>query len=102
MAKPQVIIFGQQYPPKLQNEKIDIYLTNKPTKEYIEFAKITCEDTNDKWSLDEISKKAREIGADGIIVIGNTGSTAVGVPIGNSAYGVNSNYGMAAVAIKYK
>lgn len=102
MAKPQVTIFGQQYPPKSQNEEIDIFLTNKPTKEYIEFAKITCGDTNDKWSLDQISKKAREIGADGIIIIGNTGSTGVGVPIGNSAYVVNSNYGMAVIAIKYK
>lgn len=102
MAKPQVTMFGQPYPAKSQNEKVDVYLTNKPTQEYIEFAKITCEDTDDKWSLEQISKKAREIGADGIIIIGNTGSTGVGVPIGNSAYVVNSNYGMAVIAIKYK
>ncbi len=42
-------------------------MTNKPAVEYIEFAQITCKDTNDKWSLEQITKKAREIGADAII-----------------------------------
>lgn len=77
-------------------------MTNKPTQEYVEFAKITCGDTSDKWSLEQINKKARDIGADGIIIIGKAGTSGVGVPIGNSTYIVNEEYGMTAVAIKYK
>lgn len=102
MAKAKVTLFGESYPAKSENAKIDVYMTNKPTQEYVEFAQITCGDTNDKWSLEQITKKAREIGADGIIIIGKAGTSGVGVPIGNSTYIVSEEYGMTAVAIKYK
>lgn len=99
MAKPQVTMFGSAiYPPKAESANIDVYRTNKPAQEYVEFAQITCEDTNDKWCLEQISKKAREIGADAVIIIGKTGS--VGIPIG-STYMV-SEYGMTAIAIRYR
>ncbi len=102
MAKAKVTLFGESYPAKTEDAKIDVYMTNKPTQEYIEFAQITCGDTNDKWSLEQITKKAREIGADGIILIGKAGNNGVGVPIGNLTYVVSEEYGMKAVAIKYK
>ena len=102
MAKAKVTLLGESYPAKSEEAKIDVYMTNKPTQEYVEFAKITCGDTNDKWSLEQITKKAREIGADGIIIIGKAGTSGVGVPIGNSTYIVSEEYGMTAVAIKYK
>lgn len=51
MAKAKVTLFGDSYPPKNEDAKIDVYMTNKPTQEYVEFAQITCRDTNDKWSL---------------------------------------------------
>ena len=102
MAKAKVTLFGESYPAKTEDAKIDVYMTNKPTQEYIEFAQIICGDTNDKWSLEQITKKAREIGADGIILIGKAGNNGVGVPIGNLTYVVSEEYGMKAVAIKYK
>jgi hypothetical protein len=102
MAKAKVTLFGDSYPPKNEDAKIDVYMTNKPTQEYVEFAQITCRDTNDKWSLEQITKKAREIGADGIIIIGKAGASGVGIPMGNLAYVVSEEYGMNAVAIKYK
>lgn len=102
MAKAKVTLFGDSYPAKSEDAKIDVYMTNKPKQEYVDFAKITCGDTNDNWSLEQITKKAREIGADGIIIIGKAGSSGVGVPIGNSTYVVSEEYGMMAVAIKYK
>lgn len=102
MAKARVTQFGDSYPPKEEDAKIDIFITNKPTQEYNEFAQITCGDTNDQWSLEQITKKAREIGADGIIIIGKAGSSGVGVPIGTSTYVVSEEYGMTAVAIRYK
>ena len=102
MAKAKVTFFGEAYPPKDEITKIDIYITKKPIKEYIEFAQITCKDTSDKWSLEQIIKKAREIGADGIIISGKAGSTGVGIPMGNSAYVVSEEYGITAIAIKYE
>ena len=102
MAKAKVTLFDDSYAPKKEDAKIDIYMTNKPIQKYIEIAQITCGDTNDKWSLEQITKKARKIGADGIIIIGKAGSSGVGIPIGTSTYVVNEEYGMTAVAIVYK
>ncbi len=102
MAKAKVTLFSDPYPPKSEDAEIDVYMTKKPTQDYVEFAQITCGDTNDKWSLEQINKKAREIGADGIIIIGKTGSSGVGIPMGTSTYVVSEDYGMTAVAIKYK
>jgi hypothetical protein len=56
----------------------------------------------DKWNLEQITKKAREIGADGIIIMGKAGTLGVGIPIGTLNYVVTEEYGMTAVAIKYK
>ena len=102
MGKAKATIFGETYPGKDTDAKIDIYLTNKPTREYIEFVRITCSDTNEKWSLEQIKKKVREIGADGIIIIGQAGTTGVGMPIGTSTFVFSEGYGMTAIAIKYK
>lgn len=102
MANAKVTLFDNSYPPKKEDAKIDIYMTNKPIQKYIEIAQITCGDTNDKWSLEQITKKAREIGADGIIIIGKTGSSGVWGSIGTSTYIVNEEYGITAVAIVYK
>jgi hypothetical protein len=102
MSKPKVTLFGETYPPKDEVSKIDVFITSKPTQEYIEFAKIVCIDTNDKWNLVQITKKAREIGADGIIIVGKAGATGVGIPIGHSTYLVSEEYGMTTIAIKYK
>ena len=46
--------------------------------------------------------KASEIGADAIIIIGRSGSYGSIVPIGNMAYAETEDYGISAIAIKYK
>jgi hypothetical protein len=102
MSRAQVVLFAEAYQAKPADSKIDIYITNKPTQEYSEFAKITCRDTNDKWCIEQISKKALQIGADAIIIAGKAGSAGVGIPIGNTTYVATENYGMTAIAIKYK
>ena len=93
---------NETYPPKAEGTKLDVFMTTKPSKDYIEIAKITCKDTDDNWSLNQITKKALEIGADGIIILGNAASSGVGIPIGNSTYVFSEEYGMTAIAIKYK
>ena len=102
MAKAEVTMYASPYPAKTRNSQIDIYRTNKPTKDYLEIAEISCGDTNDNWNMQQIMLKAREIGADGIIIIGKSGTEAVGVPIGKNVYAASSEYGLKAIAIKYK
>lgn len=103
MAKPKVVLIGETYSPRSYDAEIDVYITSKPSVEYIEFAKIECNDTNDEWNLNQIKMKAREIGADGVIKIGKASSGSFGVPVGTGMYSYfNESYGMNAVAIKYK
>jgi hypothetical protein len=73
MATPQVNLFGQTYPPKDDEATIEVFRTNTPTQDYIEIAQITFKDSSDKWNLDQILKKARENGADGIVILGKAG-----------------------------
>jgi len=102
MANSNHISFGQLYPAKEKDSNIDVYYTTVPDKAYMEIAEVSCADTDDSWNLKQILIRAREIGADGIIIIGRTGSYGVGVPIGNMTYITNKGYGMKAIAIKYK
>jgi precorrin isomerase len=97
MAKPEVVIYGNAYPPKNEDETIDVYTTILPSQKYIEFAQIVCRDTEDTWNMKQILNEARKIGADGIIVIGKAGSYAVG----SSYYVSSKQYGITAIAIKY-
>ncbi len=99
MAKPKVTLLGPTYLPKHESAQIDVYMANRPTVEYLEFALISCADTNDKWNLEQITIKAREIGADGIIITGKVGSSFTSY---STYYGQWEEYGITAIAIKYK
>ncbi len=102
MAKAKINLFGDPYPSKNENAPVDIYRTQKPERKYIELGEITCLDTNDDWALKQTLMKAREIGADGIIILGKGGAYSVGVPVGNTVvYSGSESYGINAIAIKY-
>ena len=104
MGKAKVtMLIDVSYPAKAETEDIDVYSTKKPAKDYVEFALVKCADTNNEWCIKQIKAKAREIGADGIIITGAAASEGIGVPMGNISY-ITSNtpYGLSAVAIKYK
>jgi len=89
---------------------IDIYYTNTPDKKYEEIAIIKVGDTDDDWSLKQIKIKAREIGADGAIIIDRTGSyvSVTGMGTGTDSFstssgiGAGESYGLEAIAIRYK
>ena len=102
MAKAKITMINEPYPAKEENANIEVYITNLPSAPYIELAQITCDDTEDDWCLKQIKIKAREIGADGIIILGKSASGWVGVPIGNLYYVSSEEYGMKAIAFKYK
>lgn len=118
-ASTKVVYFGSIYPQKSADAKIDIFQTKQPDKKYIEIARIECGDTSDDWNMKQILLKAREMGADGIIIIGRVGSYSMmpmygmtsGVVFGSnnsfsvfgSGFGMSAGqgYGLVAVAIKY-
>ena len=101
MAKARVNLYQEAYPAKEENAQIDIYRTQTPDEKYIEIGEITCADTNDEYALKQVLIKAREIGADAIIILGKANSSGVGVPVGNMVYASSYSYGIKAVAIKY-
>jgi hypothetical protein len=102
MAKPVVTIFGQTYPEKPVDAVIEVFITSLPDIEYWEIALISVADTNDKWSMQQIQIEARKIGADGVIIVGRTGSLGTGFVSGDLAYTSSEEYGLSAIAIKYK
>ena len=98
-----VTLFGNAYPQKEEGATIDVYITKKPTQDYVEFAKIVCKLSSEKMCLNKVLEKAREIGADGVIIIGKAGSSSNLVTIGKYSTVVdNEEYGITAIAIKYK
>lgn len=97
-----VTMISTAYPSKAHDAHIDIYVTNKPTSEYSEIALIKCGNISDKSTFKQIKIKAREIGADAVIITGRTGSSSVGIPMGDITFVATENSGFTAVAIKYK
>lgn len=98
MAKAQVTLFGPAYPAKAEDAAIEVFQSQVPDAPYTDIARIEVADTDDSWSMSQILKSAREIGADAVIISGRTGSYAVG----SSNYAAGKGYGLMAVAIKYK
>jgi hypothetical protein len=102
MAKPEVMMLGEASSPKASSDKIDIFYTKKPERKYDEIAKISVGDTDDDWSIKQIKIKARELGADGAIIIGRVGSYGIATGNNSMLLGVGEGYGLVAIAIKYK
>ncbi|TKB64005.1 MAG: hypothetical protein E8D47_12205 [Nitrospira sp.] len=102
MAEPKVTMYGERFPPKAITESVEVFQTIQPKRDYVEIARIECGDTDDTYNMEQLLLKAKEIGADGLIIIGRSGTLGMAVPIGNLAFGVGEGYGMAAIAIKYR
>jgi hypothetical protein len=81
-------MYREPFPAKSETENVDIYKTQNPKKDYIEIGEISANNISSAIS------KAREIGADGIIITGYK----------NVIYddGVAQQHGVRGVAIKYK
>jgi hypothetical protein len=90
-----VTMYHEAFPPKAASEQIDIYRTQTPNREYIEIAQISFDDGfSAQDDLNTVVKKAKEIGADAIII---TGGSRIKYN-GSSAH----EDGVKAIAIKYK
>ena len=100
---PEVVMFGAGgHPPKADDAAVEVFVTNKPVREYVEFAQITCAEPNDGKCLELVRAKAREIGADAIILTGKArSSSSERMGVNDVKYTTNEEYGIVAIAIKY-
>jgi benzoyl-CoA reductase/2-hydroxyglutaryl-CoA dehydratase subunit BcrC/BadD/HgdB len=96
--KAKVTVLSKTYPPRDQDALIDVYVTSLPAKGYIEFAQIRANSVNDDRNIKEIRSAARQIGADGIILLRSNKTYS----IENTNIAENPSYGYTAIAIKYK
>jgi len=79
--------------------EVEVFHTIPPKKDYIELGLLSAEDGDD--AVSDLKNKAKEIGANAIIILGEKNKGTVAIPIGNMAYGVPVNE-LEAVAIRYK
>ncbi len=91
-----VTMLSSAYPTKPADAPIEVFVTKKPSKEYVEIAIIGFGNGHDEAIINAIKVEARKVGADAIIIMGRAGSLSSGHTTGNEASGLT------AVAIKYK
>ena len=96
MSKAVVVLYGQTYPAKIDSVQIDVYRSIKPSKAYIEVGEISCS------ALNQLKIKAREIGADGLIILGPGAISSGGYLVGNVVVSSSESNGYNAIAIRYK
>jgi len=102
MSKAVVVLYGQPYPTRIDSVQIDVYRSIKPSKAYIAVGEISCKDTNKEWALNQLKIKAREIGADGLIILGPGATSSGGYLVGNVVVSSSESHGYNAIAIRYK
>jgi len=102
MAVPKVVRFGPAFESRSPNAPVEVFQTRAPDRPYIEVASISVGDTDEEYCMEQVLLKAREVGADAVIIKGKVGTTSVAVPVGGLAYAVGSDYGLSSIAIRYK
>lgn len=90
---------NQSYPP---TEYVEIYRTDKPKRPYTEIAQIET-DASYKNAMEYLTDKAKQLGGDAIIVVGeeNRGVIAISLPEGSGVVASPINY-LVAIVIKFK
>ena len=109
-ATVKVVKYNQVFASKAQDAKIDVYDASAPEKPYVEIGKITyvsaTSSVDEEKALEQLKVKARELGADGIILKGFVESnvTTYTIPVagsgGESSSQPKKDY--VGIAIKYK
>lgn len=98
MAKPKVQVYQQHAP----TSQVDVWQTKAPDRPYTEIGRIEVGDTDDNYCMAQIVEQGKAMGADGVVIVGRAGSQAVAIPVGGMVYAQSGEYGLVAVAIKYK
>lgn len=96
-------IIGSTYPAKHPSVGVDVYISKLPACEYDEVALIKADNfSSDNNAMTAVKTKAREVGADAIIIVGSASVSSYNVPVGNFTYSATQKSGIKAIAIKYK
>lgn len=98
MGKPQVTVFTRTYPAKERSAPVEVFVTSKPSKPYEEIAQIKVNGLNDNRNLEDLRRTAREIGADGLILLPREKAYT----LENATVSESVQYGYTAIAIRYK
>jgi len=88
------------YPP---TNSVEVLRKKPVEKEYIELGELTLKikKSNQEEAVLQLKEKAKEIGADAIIILGEESEGSVIIPIGN-LYASVDRKSIRAIAIKYK
>jgi hypothetical protein len=101
---PTVQMLNQSFPPKSENDTVEVFKNKRPERPYIEIAEITYE----KNDIPTIVAQAKELGADAIIITGSAGvgtrPTMLAILDQEDFHQSvkTQEYGIKAIAIKYK
>jgi hypothetical protein len=90
----------ENYPP---TNSVEVLRSKPASRDYIELGELSLKikKSNEDQAVLKLKEKAKEIGADAIILLGENSEGSVLVPIGNLYASVDMRY-IKAIAIKYK
>jgi hypothetical protein len=95
-ASTKLTMYQGPFPAKEAADVVDIFYSSKPDKPYTMVGEITCSAASDTERINKIVSAAREIGADGVIIVGAL--PAAVLKAGGDAAGERTR----ALAIKYE
>jgi hypothetical protein len=84
----------------LPTTHVEVFSTKTPNREYVEVAELSVKATDDE-AIRALADKAKELGADAIILTGERTRSSAAVPVGGMLVAVPQKK-LFAVAIKYK
>ena len=99
-CSPSVKVLRYNQSAYSPTSRVDVLRTKPPDKPYDEIAELEVKSNYDD-AIQMLVSKAKEIGTDAIILMGERGKNAVAVPIGDFVY-VKSLTKLWSVAIRYK
>jgi hypothetical protein len=99
---PSVTVYGPALPARDKAAEVEVYQTQAPERPYSEIARIETTHGDDAWGMKQILVKARELGADGVIVLGSTRKSVEQVPVEGQNMSIAKQYGISAIAIRFR
>ena len=100
MAQPDINMIAEASAPKPATKEIDVFYTSLPDRNSEEIAMLSVDDRDDDWSIGQINKSARKVGADGAIITCRV--VSYGYYAKNIGMGAGEGYGLSALAIRYE
>lgn len=85
------------YPP---TQHVEVLHTKAPNRDYVELGELTVK-ANDEEAIGHLTEKAKELGADAILLIGERQQGTIAMPVGQAWVAIPAKR-LTAVAIRYR